>query len=79
MFLKSSLRTKEEKRASFKLWAGGIFTGVILVIVMQILSEIFTTPAFFGMTIMLLSVILVHVAHLVESKIKEENEKKTKD
>lgn len=76
MFFKSRLRTKAEKRESLRLWAVGVFTGVILLVAMQVLSDIFTTPAFFGMTIMLLSIIIVQLAYLVELKIREENDKK---
>lgn len=72
MFMKSKLRTREEKRESVKLMAGSIGLGVILIILDQVLSEIFETPAFFGMTIMLLSIILVNLTYLVEIKIREE-------
>lgn len=75
MFMKSKLRTKEEKRENWKLQAEGIVVGVILIIVMQVLTALFETHAFFGMSIMLLSVLIVNLAYLVELKIKEQNAK----
>ncbi len=75
MFAKSKLTLKEERKESLKLLAASIGLGVVLIIVNQILTEIFDTPAFVGVTIMLLSVILIHLAYLVEAKIREECER----
>jgi Na+/citrate or Na+/malate symporter len=77
MFLKSKLRTKEETREIFKLQATGIFIGVVLLIVIQILNDIFDTPAYFGASIMLLALIMINLTYLVELKIKEECKKKS--
>ncbi|MDZ7289062.1 MAG: hypothetical protein ONB44_15475 [candidate division KSB1 bacterium] len=73
--MKSKLRLKEEKKENWRLQAGGIAVGVVLVILMQILSELFETHAFFGMSIMLLSLLVVNLSYLVELKIKEQVEK----
>jgi len=76
MSLKAKFSIKGEQREYFKLQVQGILLGVVLIIVMQALSDIFETHAFFGMSIMLLAVIVANLSYLTGLGIKQEKEKR---
>jgi hypothetical protein len=44
----------------------GILLGVVLILLMGILSDFFDTDPFFGMSIMLLAIIVVKLSYLVD-------------
>jgi Na+/citrate or Na+/malate symporter len=73
----TDLQTKQARREVFKLWGIGVLVGVVLLIAIQILNEIFETPAFFGVSIMLLSLIVVSLGYLVDLKVREECERRS--
>ena len=59
-------------RENLKLDLAGILVGVVLVILMGAMSGFFETDPFFGIVIMLLSLIFVKVSYLA-SAVREQN------
>jgi hypothetical protein len=51
---------------SLKIDAYGILLGVVLILLMGMLSDFFDTDPFFGMSIMLLAIIVVKLSYLVD-------------
>ncbi len=61
-------------KENLKVDLTGILVGVVLVILMGAMSGFFETDPFFGMVIMLLSLIFVKVSYLA-STVREQNRK----
>lgn len=62
---------KSVHKENLKIELTGILVGVVLVVLMGVMSDFFDTAPFFGMAIMLLSLILVKVSFLVGSVQKQ--------
>jgi len=60
------------KQVNFKLQLSGILLGVIIVVMMSVLSQVFQSAnVFFASIIMLLSLLLIRLEYLIGRTLKE--------
>lgn len=76
MFMKSKLRTMDEKKENRKLQLSAIATGIVLIIVINILAQAFdSTAVYFSSLLGLLAMAIGYLDYLVELKIREQSER----
>jgi hypothetical protein len=76
MFMKSKLRTMDEKKENRKLQLSAIATGIVLIIVINILAQVFdSTAVYFSSLLGLLAMAIGYLDYLVELKIREQSER----
>jgi hypothetical protein len=74
--MKSKLRTMDEKKENRKLQLSAIATGIVLIIVINILAQAFdSTAVYFSSLLGLLAMAIGYLDYLVELKIREQSER----
>lgn len=72
MLMKSRLQTKAEKKENRKLTATAVVTGVILVVVINVLATAFdSTAVYFSALIMLVALVVTYLQYLAEFYIRD--------
>lgn len=80
MFMKSKLNTRAEKAEKRKLSFTGTGLAIVLVIVINVLAQIFeTTAVYFSALLGLIAMVITNQEYLIELKIKEQLSEKTEE